>query len=393
MQAKKRLTERAISAAKPADAGKRKLLWDALVPGLALRVTDRGAKSFVLVTRYPGAPHPAPRSLGGHGAISLEDARVKARAWLALIAKGVDPERYEMERRAETFRAIAEDYFGRKAKDHRTREWAQAAMARLVYPSLGAKPIDDIGRRDIVRLLDDIEDQRGPFMANRALGIVSSIFNWHATRSDTFRSPIVRGMKRADEQARARVLSDDELRAIWRATGEYPYPFGRMLRLILLTATRRNEAAHARHSEIVGSEWTIPAARYKTKLDHVIPLSKMALELIVQGESDFIFTQNGNVPARGFDRHKQAIDEASGVKGWVIHDLRRTARTLLSRAGINADIAERCLGHVIPGVRGTYDRHEYFEEKARAFEALALQIERIINPQDNVVTMRGKRDG
>jgi integrase len=399
MRAKKPLTERAISTTKPADAGKRRLLWDAIVPGLALRVTDRGAKSFVLVTRYPGAPHPAPRSLGGYGAVSLEDARVKARAWLALIAKGIDPAAAEVERRAETFRAIAEDYFVRKAKDHRTREWAQAALTRLVYPSLGAKPIDDIGRRDIVRLLDGIEDERGPVMANRTLTIISSLFNWHATRSDTFRSPIVRGMKRVDEQARSRVLSDDELRAIWKATGEYPYPFSRMLRFILLTATRRNEAAHAKRSEIVGAEWTIPAARYKTKIDHAIPLSKMALAEIEQGpaerpvQSEFIFTQNGKVPASSFERHKLAIDEASGVKGFVLHDCRRTSRTLLSRAGVNADIAERCLGHVIGGVRGTYDRHEYVEEKAHAFEALAAQIERIVNPPAaNVVAIKGGRD-
>ena len=93
------------------------------------------------------------------------------------------------------------------------------------------------------------------------------------------------------------------------------------------------------------------------------------------------------------DRHKEAIDEASGVKGWVIHDCRRTSRTLLSRAGVNADIAERCLGHVIGGVRGTYDRHEYYEEKAHAFEALAAQIDRIINPPAaNVVAMRRGRD-
>ena len=216
MRAKKPLTDRAIQGLKPAPPGKRRLVWDAIVPGLACRVTDQGAKSFVLVTRYPGAPHPAPRSLGTYGAVSLEDARVKARAWLALIAKGVDPATVEAERQAQTFKAIAEDYFVRKAKDHRTREWAQAAMARLVYPLLGARPIDDIGRRDIVRLLDGIEDERGPAMANRALGIVNTIFNWHATRSDTFRSPIVRGMRRTDEQARSRVLSDDELRGFGR---------------------------------------------------------------------------------------------------------------------------------------------------------------------------------
>src|SRR5262249_18642524 len=203
----------------------------------------------------------------------------------------------------------------------------------------------------------------------------------------------------ANEQTRSRVLSDDELRAIWRALGKYRHPFGPMLRFILLTATRRNEVRYAKRSEVTGTEWTIPASRYKTKIDHVIPLSQAARAaldgagqgnffgpLMADGNSDtFIFTANGKQAFGGLDRHKRAIDEASGVKGWVIHDLRRTARSLMSRAGVNADIAERCLGHVIPGVRGIYDRHEYFEERKRAFEALAGQIDRIVNPQDNVV--------
>jgi integrase len=388
MKAKKPLTDRAIRGLGPAPGGKRRIVWDAIVPGLGVRVTDQGSKSFVLVTRYPGSASPAPRSLGSYGAVTLEAARIKAREWLGLIGSGIDPEAYATERAAQTFKAIAEEYLARKAKDHRSKGWVEGALKRLVYPALGDRPIDAINRSDIVRLLDRIEDNNGPVMANRTLSILNRIFNWHATRSDTFRSPIVRGMKQADEQARARVLSDDELRAIWKAAGEYQHPFGPLLRFILLTATRRYEAGRMRRGEVSRAEWTIPAVRNKNKLDHVIPLSRAALAIIPQGNSEFVFTENGQQPIGGYDRHKQAIDEASGVKGWVIHDLRRTARTLLSRAGVNADIAERCLGHVIGGVRGTYDRHEYLEEKARAFEALAAQIERIINPQDNVVAIK-----
>jgi integrase len=399
MLAKKPLTHRAIKAVKPAPLGKRKLLWDAIVPGLALRVTDRGKRSFVLVTRYPGSTHPAPRSLGSYSAITLEQARTKAREWLAMIASGVDPGRREIEKRQETFKAIATNYFARKAKDHRSRKSSEATLVRLVYPTLGTLPIDGITRTDIVRLLDRVEDENGPVQANRVLGIINPVMNWHATRSDTFRSPIVRGMKRAKEQPRSRILDDDELRAIWRATGEYRHPFGAMLRFILLTATRRNEVRYAKRSDITGTEWTIPASRYKTKIDHMIPLSQAALAALSQlpnamGNTDangFIFTASGKKAIGGLDRHKRAIDEGSGVTEWILHDLRRTARSLMSRAGVNADIAERCLGHVIGGVRGIYDRHEYFEEKKRAFEALAAQIERIINPKANVVPMRGER--
>jgi integrase len=391
--AKKPLTDRTIAHATPAPPGKRRLLWDAIVPGLALRVTDRGKRSFVLVTRYPGSRNPAPRSLGMVGTIFLGQARDKAREWLKLIAAGVDPGIRELEQRQQTFAAVASGYLTRKAKDHRSRGKTEATLARLVYPTFGHRPIDTITRGDVARLLDKVEDDNGPMMANEVLGNVSRVFDWHATRSDSFRSPIVKGMKRAGGQARSRVLTDDELRAVWAATGEYHHPFGPMLRFILFTATRRSEALYAKRSEIVGTEWTIPAARYKTKIDHLVPLSEAAhAELQGLGQEDgFIFTANGKQAIGSHTLHKAAIDKASGVSGWTIHDLRRTARSLMSRAGVPSDHAERCLGHVIGGIRGVYDRHEYYEEKRRAFEALASLVERIVNPQPNVVVMRGQQ--
>ena len=387
---KKPLTDRAIAGAKPAPLGKRRLVWDALVPGLALRVTDKGNRTFVLVTRYPGSRNPTPRNLGKVGAISLAEARDTAREWLGQIRKGVDPQAQALERRQETFTAIASGYFTRKAKDLRSREKAEGTLARLVYPTLGHRPIDAITRGDIVRLLDHIEDANGPVMANEVLGIVSRVFDWHASRSDTFRSPIVKGMNRAGAQVRSRILTDDELRAVWHASAGYGHPFGPMLRFILLTATRRNEALYAKRAEIVGSEWTIPAARYKTKIDHVIPLSQAAFAEVPSGQGDWLFSANGKQVIGSHSRHKAKIDEASGVSGWTLHDLRRTARSLMSRAGIPSDHAERCLGHVIGGVRGVYDRHLYLDEKRRAFEALAGLVERIVNPQPNVVVMRGQ---
>src|SRR5262245_61750156 len=109
--AKKPLTDRAIQHLKAPLAGKRRIVWDALVPGFGLRITDRGVKSFVLVTRYPGSTNPSPRSLGVYGAISLEAARVKAREWIKLIGDGVDPTQHAISKRAETFQAIANEYF------------------------------------------------------------------------------------------------------------------------------------------------------------------------------------------------------------------------------------------------------------------------------------------
>jgi integrase len=107
--------------------------------------------------------------------------------------------------------------------------------------------------------------------------------------------------------------------------------------------------------------------------------------------SDLVFTTSGRVPICGFSTFKLRFDVVCGVRDWVVHDLRRTARSLLSRAGVNADVAERCLGHVIPGVRGVYDQHRYIEEMRHAFEALASLINRIVHPEPNVIAMRDSR--
>ena len=390
MKAKKPLTDRSISHLPFAAKGKRRIVWDAIVPGLGVRVTDRGVKSFVLVVRYPGSANPAPRSLGTYGAITLEAARVKAREWLALIGNGSDPAQALQHKLEQSFQAVSEQYLLRKAKDQRSKSQTEAALTRLVYPSLGARPITEINRSDIVRLLDQIEDRNGPVMATRTLDIINRVMNFHASRTDNFRSPIVRGMGRGSGQARSRILTDDELRSIWKATADYPV-FGPLLRFILLTATRRNEAGQMGWAEIDDGVWTIPAARYKTKIDHVIPLSPLAVSVLPERNGEFVFSANGRQAIGNYTQHKQAIDQISGVNGWVVHDLRRTARSLISRAGIPTDHGERCLGHVIGGVRGVYDRYEYLEEKRRAFEALAAQIDLIIHPRDNVVGIRRGR--
>jgi integrase len=242
-------------------------------------------------------------------------------------------------------------------------------------------------------MLDKIEDEHGPVMADQVLAYVRRIMNWHASRSDDFRSPIVRGMSRTRprELARERILNDDELRAVWKRAEAFPGPFGYMLRFLLLTAARRNEAAHMVDTELSNGDWIIPGVRYKNKLDHVIPLSQAARELLAQVPRikgvKYMFT-TGSTAIGGFSKFKEGFDKECNATGWTIHDLRRTARSLMSRVGVDADIAERCLGHVIPGVRGIYDRHAYYDEKRRAFEMLAAQIDRILNPQDNVIPMR-----
>jgi integrase len=193
------------------------------------------------------------------------------------------------------------------------------------------------------------------------------------------------------DNARSRVLSDDELRAVWKAADQAGY-LGEYIKFLLLTAARRKEAAGLQWDEIESGTWLLPASRNKTGVPLARPLSKAALQIIANQPrlGAFVFTFNGK---RKVSAESAVIEvrERCGINDWRLHDLRRTARTLLSRAGINPDIAERCLGHAIPGIRATYDRHPFKREMAHAFEALAHQIDIIVNPADNVTPMRRAR--
>jgi integrase len=390
--------EKATVAGRP-----RIVFWDQAMPGFGLMVTRNGHKSYVVQYRA------GRRSKRMHlkAGLTLSDARREAKAILGAVAKGGDPLTDRRKANSGTLKAIVEEYLAREGNRLRTIHERRTVLERLVLPKLGSREITDIARTDIVRLLDRIADENGAPMADHVLAYLRRVLTWHASRSDTFSSPIVRGMARtrASQRRRQRVLSDDELRAVWRAAEGSRSAFGYLVQYLLLTAARRNEAARMRHGEVFDGEWSIPQERYKTGLELVIPLSPMAKTVLAAvpkvGKSGYVFTTDGKNPIAGFSKFKRAFDakvlaelrkhdpEAKPLPNWTLHDLRRTARSLMSRAGVPSDHAERCMGHIIGGVRGVYDRHEYLPEKRRAFEMLAALIERIVNPlADNVVPFR-----
>jgi integrase len=375
------LTDRFCAHAKAIPGDVQTDYFDEATKGLALRVSRSGSKSWTLHHTANGKR--ARLTFGNYPAISLGAARAKADE-----ARTLGPDAIA---KADSFEAICKEYITREGGKLRTAEWRQAVLERLVYPALGSKPISDIRRSDIVRLLDQIEDENGPVMATKTLAVIRKIMNWYASRSDDFRSPIVRGMARGTGVARDRILTDDELREIWLASeGSVE---GSYVRFLLLTAARRSEVAGMEWTELALGDWTLPAARNKTNQDLLRPLSQAALACLPQRDGKWVFVNRlGTGPLIDFDRVKTKLDEASGVTGWTLHDLRRTARSLMSRAGVTTDHAERCLGHTIAGVRGVYDRHEYHAEKKQAYEALAGIIERIVTgAQAGVVQLKRKQ--
>jgi integrase len=380
---KRLLTDRFCAGAKPRDGDVQTDYFDTQVSGLALRVSE-ARKTWTLHCTLGNKRRRL--TFGTYPAISLSGARTRADEAKATIAGGHDPGFSA----AETLRDICELYLAREGGKLRSAEWRKRLLDRHVYPTLGSRPIAEVKRSEIVRLLDVVEEGSGPSMATQTLALVRKIMNWHASRTDDFVSPVVRGMARTkpNEQARDRMLTDDEIRRVWAVNNGV---FSHYVRFLLLTAARRNEASEMEWAEVDGSDWTLPAARNKTKLDLVRPLSPAARKIIedLAKAGPFVFTTNGTTPISNFSQFKRRLDKASGTKGWVLHDLRRTARSLMSRAGVPTDHAERCLGHVIGGVRGVYDRHEYHREKAQAFEALAGLIERIVSGTGGeVVPMR-----
>jgi integrase len=371
--------------------------------GLRVLVTPSGHKSFVVRYRFGGRPQ---KLTIGPVLIGLAAARAEAAKAVLQLAQGNDPAAAkraikEEQKRAvlaveDTFYSVAERFLALEGPKLRSTRDRRRAFERLVYPRLGSRPIDDIKRSEVVRLLDQIEQNNGPAAAHLTLAFVRRVMSWHAARADDFKSPIVTGMGRINskETARSRSLSDDELRRLWRAAEETEGPYGRLVQFLLLTGARRNEAAQMRWAELNGADWLLPPERNKTKVPLLRPLPKAAMETIAKLpriNDTFVFASGAGAAFAGFSKAKTLLDQKSGVTGWRVHDLRRTCRSLLSRANVRAEHAEQVLGHVLPGIQATYNKHDFYEEKKRALEALAQLVQQIISPPPvgKVIRMRG----
>jgi integrase len=386
--------------------------------GFGVRVTAAGARAFVLNYRLRGREHRF--TIGAWPDWSALKAVREARNLRQRVDRGENPIAGRSPSPATvSVSSILDEFVARYVRNpkqplrERTAAEYESAFNRLVKPRIGKLGIYEVRRSHIIKMLDDIEEANGPVAADRTLAYVRKAFNWYATRDDQFNVPVVRGMARVKpkERARTRVLSDDEIRIVWPMLHEVG-TFGAFVKTLLLTAQRRDEVAHMSRQEI-GSDgiWTIRAERYKAKRPNFVPLSKATLAVIKaqpkHDDCDYVFPSRAKTPYSGYSKSKAKLDKAvfaamkkqakKGAKvepipNWTLHDLRRTAKTLMARAGVRPDISERVLGHVIAGVEGIYDRHSYADEKRGALEKLAAMIERILDPlPSNVETLAERR--
>jgi integrase len=410
---KKRLTEAAVQRLPLPTSGTQADYYDTVMPGLILRVNYGGLKSWralhYLKRVNSDGKHltiPTTSKLGKWPVLSLSEARAKAKVFLA------DPQKALQQADAGTFKDIAANFIKRHVEANKLRSKGDIVrcLEKYVYPHWGNRPFREIRRGDVANLLDHIEDNNGKRMADVVLGMIRSLTNWYVSRDDDYVSPIVKGMKRSNGNGgRARILTDEELRALWVACGggvsgcpDTIPQFGAYVLTLLLTGQRRTKVATMQWSDLVDGVWTIRSDDLREK-NHagVLKLPQVLIEILhtqprIAG-SPFVFNGQargrrtpGPAPLRSFAEHKAQLDRKLPLAPWVLHDLRRTARSLMSRAGVPGEHAERVLGHAIRGVEGIYNRHEYTAEKAAALQALADQVDRILHPlEGNVVPLAG----
>jgi integrase len=397
---------------------KRREVPDGKVGGLYLVIQPSGARSWALRYRVDGKPKKL--TIGSYGATGLAAARRRAQEALGEIAKGGDPaatkraardarkaEQMASNRVADVAVDFVEKYVKRNVGESWGRETERLLKAEII-PKFGTRRLSEIGRSDVHDLLDGMIVRGAPINANRTLAVFRKLCNWAIERGIILTSPCDKIRAPSTENARDRVLSDDEIRLAWRAFESVGWPHGQIAQLLLLTGARLNEIASGRWGEVDldRQTWTFAKERSKNGVAHEIPLSDPAIGILqalprVANQRTFIFTTNGRTPVSSWGRAKSQIDltifdllraEAEARGGhlakvgmpphWVFHDLRRTAASGMAGMGIAPHVVEAVLNHkseTIKGVAAVYNRYTYAAEKRQALEAWARRLEAIVS--------------
>lgn len=397
------ITKSAVDRMQPGD-----VINDSEIAGFIARCLPSGLVSYGYRYRKPDGTRPMV-ALGLHGSVTPAEARIAAKKRAGEVAGGKDPaaERDQAREKVvhdktKTVNAVLDNHVKRHVDglSEDSAKQIKSAFDRLVRPTLGEKLIYALERSDISDLLDTIEDENGPVMADRTLAYLRKAFNWQMARENKWVSPIIKGMSRvnASDRQRTRILDDAEIFEVWttldRLGNVLPACYPNYIRALLLFAQRRTNTAKMHSDAMSGDDWTIAAEDYKNKKPHLVPITPPARKLLVR-KTGFMFSSDGGETSfSGFSKAKDALDaaiaerrEEQGKKPmphWTLHDLRRTSRSIMS-AYTTPDIAERVIGHSIGGVRAVYDLYAYAGEKRLALQKLAGHILGVVHPDPRKV--------
>ena len=386
----KMLTDRFIASVKPKKS--RIEYVDKKVPGLALRVTERGAKSWTVRYRHRGRMRRM--TLGTLKAIPLAKARDRVRDLLHDASKGSDPAtEKQLGKTAETIAELADLYIEKWAKP-RKRSWKadRNLLDHKVLPKWRHRAIVDITRQDVRELVEDVAEAGAPIVANRVAALCSKLFAFALDRDLVTASPAVRIPRPGQEQARDRVLSESELQMLWKAFDSLDTPMAAFYKLRLLTAQRGGEVSDMRWSDVDLEQgwWTVPATSSKNKLSHRCPLNGSAVTilaaLLATADEKAVYVLGAWHRAKGNGaRGKRQQAEAAArfpVDNFRGHDLRRTAASMMASGGIPRLTISKLLNHVEHGITKVYDRHSYDPEKAAALTWWDAKLNAIVTNAD-----------
>jgi integrase len=372
-----RLTASTIKALKLPKGVKDFVFFDERLPGFGLRLRASGAKSYLV--QYAIAGKSRRLTIGTPAHLDPNAAFDAAKDLLARVRLGFDPvaERDQSRSRAsETMGAVLPLFMERQRAKQKPRGFQETVRHLEVYAKpLHPYPVAAIDRRMVANLLLEIADKRGPGASNRCRAALSCFASWAVKRGLAPHNEAAYTDKAIEGGARDRVLTDDELRAIWTALPDDTY--GRVIRLLMLTGCRRDEIGALQWSEadLKSALISLPPERTKNSRPHIVPLSPPALAILAAqprtGDLVFSGTKGG---FQNWSRHKDALDEritereAKPLAPWRLHDFRRSLSTWLHENGAAPHVVESLLGHVglyKSGVSATYNLAEYRGERTR----------------------------
>lgn len=401
------LNENRLKALKPAAPGKRYVIMDAQVPSMGVRVTDKepsngsklkaGQVSFVYIARFGVATQPARRALGEYDVMSLEAARTKARQWAALIDRGIDPKvqadeerqaaaRAATESRDRSFETILERFIKARRRDGiRKADEDERDLNRECLPKWKGRDVATLTNADIMEVVEPIYARGAQRQALNIAQKIGTFFGWcvddDLITASPFRAKKVRTTI-GEKGSRDRVLTDAEIGALWTATAAGDV-YSAVYRLLLLTGQRLNDIAQASWTEVDVDRktLTVPAARFKSGRDHVVPLTDEALGIIAKlprlKKCNWLCSLDGAGPVTIGHKVKLRIDAAmlaalrkddqeAKLPAWVNHDIRRTVRTRLSELDVMDEVAEAVIGHVPTALVRTYNQSDRLKVKRDA---------------------------